>query len=88
MDSDCMMGILATVERSIERSTALAYFLTSRASLHFVFVLYLLPARAGRLFGFWMDLIPFLFGGFVSLVTKRGMKSYDGNDGLMIDDGM
>lgn len=66
----------------IYRTIFLSPFL--RLSFYFGFVLYLLPARAGRMFGFGMDLIPFLFGGIVSLVTKRRMKSHDGNDGLTI----
>ena len=70
-----MMGISVATERSTERSIVCCLFLSFEDIFTFGFVLYLLPAHAGRLF-IWMDLIPFWFGGSVSLVTKRGMKSH------------
>lgn len=77
--SECTMDILALLctdrssERSYRGSFSVSYFHFKSIFYIFVSVLYLLPAQAGRFFGFWLDLIPLLIGRIVSLVsTQKG----------------
>jgi hypothetical protein len=83
LDSDCTVDISVALERSTGRSIERClppFFFRGYPYTWFRSI----PAPGSRLEVssiFWLELIPFWFGGLVSLVTKKGMKSHDGHDG-------